>query len=122
MADTSTDAVQRLAGSLDDLGYPYTVTRPAATTLRALSAERDALTAEVKTVLNREAESIARHDAKVEELEARVRELEEGLRPFVDAAAHTRQFLVIKERVHPAGVSLFDEDVVRARSLLPEGK
>jgi hypothetical protein len=43
------------------------------------SARIEALTAELKTVLDREAESYFRHDAKIEALTAKVQELREHL-------------------------------------------
>ena len=42
----------------------------------AAEAERDTLQAKLKTVLDREADTHRRHDAKVDALEARITELE----------------------------------------------
>ncbi len=41
-----------------------------------------------------------------------------ALRPFVDNAHHTRVFLVSREKMHPDGVALYDQDVNRARAAL----
>jgi len=39
-----------------------------------------------------------------------------ALQAIVDAADHTRVFITSRERMHPTGVSLYDEDIVRARA------
>lgn len=47
-----------------------------------------------------------------------IRKLREALRPFVEAAPHTRVFLTTREKMHSNGVAIFDEDVMRARAAL----
>lgn len=51
-------------------------------------------------------------------LRAENERLREALRPFVVGARHTRLFLTSRERMHPAGVDLYDEAVAAGRSAL----
>lgn len=44
--------------------------------------------------------------------------LREALEPFVEGAAHTQVFLRSREKMHPAGQELYQQDVDRARAAL----
>lgn len=48
--------------------------------------------------------------------------LTEALEPFMDGIAHTRNLLSIKERMHPDGLKLFDQEVAAIRTALAYAK
>ena len=45
-----------------------------------------------------------------------------ALEPFVRASSHTRVFLTSREKIHPDGLKLFDEEVEAARTALDNAK
>lgn len=70
-------------------------------------------------------QNLTEADAKLATAQARIEELEGALKPFVEGAGHARVFLTSREKMHPTGVGLYDEDVTRARAALSprrEGK
>lgn len=66
------------------------------------------------------ATAIATLEAELAAMKARGDRLAEALEPFVTGAAHTRIFLQSRERMHPAGQDLYDEDVATAHQALTE--
>lgn len=44
--------------------------------------------------------------------------LKDALEPIVSSASHTRVFLTSRERMHPAGIALYDADIRQARAVL----
>lgn len=56
--------------------------------------------------------------AKVAERDRKIIYLLEALSPFVEGAAHTRVFLVSREKMNPVGVEIYDAAVEQARAAI----
>ena len=112
---TSVDTTRAL--TLKEIGYAI----HAAQRLPVVERDRIRLLAALDNAcadLTMQRNALGEADGKLTAAQARIAALEEALRAIIDAADRTRVFIALRERMHPTGLSLYDEDVARARALL----